>query len=60
MLPFLPDNKNFSYRDNELWCERVPLKQIAEEFGTPVYVYSYNSIKKPFWHISKLLSHIRI
>ena len=48
MLPFLPDNKNFSYRDNELWCERVPLKQIAEEFGTPVYVYSYNSIKEAF------------
>lgn len=48
MLPFLPDNKNFKYRDNNLFCENVPLKLIAKKFGTPVYVYSYNSIKGAF------------
>lgn len=30
----------FHYRDNELYCEEVPLKKLAEEFGTPLYVYS--------------------
>jgi diaminopimelate decarboxylase len=32
------------YRDNELWCEEVPLQELADEFGTPLYVYSKNQI----------------
>ncbi len=32
------------YRDNQLWCEEVPLRELAEEFGTPLYVYSKNRI----------------
>ena len=31
---------HFHYRDGALWCEGVPLTRIAEEVGTPVYVYS--------------------
>src|SRR4051812_31505884 len=27
-------------RDGELWCEDVPLSAIAQNVGTPVYVYS--------------------
>lgn len=30
----------FIYRDNALFAESVPLKQIADEFGTPCYIYS--------------------
>ncbi len=30
----------FIYKDNELFIESVSLKQIAEEYGTPCYVYS--------------------
>lgn len=30
----------FSYRQGELYCEDVPVSRIAEQFGTPVYVYS--------------------
>jgi diaminopimelate decarboxylase len=35
---------NFSYRENELYCEDASLREIAEEFGTPLYVYSKNQI----------------
>jgi diaminopimelate decarboxylase len=35
---------NFSYKENELYCEEVPLREIVEEFGTPLYVYSKNQI----------------
>lgn len=28
------------YRDNDLYIEKVSLKTIAEQFGTPCYVYS--------------------
>lgn len=31
---------SFNYRGNELCCERLPLRRIAEQVGTPVYVYS--------------------
>jgi diaminopimelate decarboxylase len=31
---------SFVYRDGELYCESVPVKQIAAEAGTPVYIYS--------------------
>ncbi len=32
----------FTYRENKLFCENVPVQKIAEEFGTPVYIYSKN------------------
>jgi diaminopimelate decarboxylase len=35
--------KAFTYRDNELHCENVPVARIAEEIGTPLYVYSASS-----------------
>ena len=31
---------HFDLRDGALWCEGVPLARIAQEVGTPVYVYS--------------------
>lgn len=34
----------FTYKQNELYCEGVSLRDIVEEFGTPLYVYSENQI----------------
>ncbi len=34
------DSDYFTYKNNELFCEEVPVKKIAEECGTPVYIYS--------------------
>jgi diaminopimelate decarboxylase len=36
----------FDYRDGGLCVERVPLSRIAEEVGTPCYVYSRGRIEK--------------
>lgn len=30
----------FTYRDQQLHAETIPLSRIAEAFGTPCYVYS--------------------
>lgn len=30
----------FEYKDSLLYCEDVPLQELAEEYGTPLYVYS--------------------
>src|SRR3954449_1044316 len=35
---------SFHYREGELYCENVALSRAAEEFGTPVYVYSAGTI----------------
>lgn len=40
---------NFEYRDNQLFVEQVSLAQIAEQHGTPCYVYSRQAIEQA-WH----------
>lgn len=35
---------DFIYRDSELYTEDVPVREIAEKIGTPVYIYSYNTL----------------
>jgi diaminopimelate decarboxylase len=35
---------SFHYRNGELYCEEVSLKDMADEFGTPLYVYSAGTI----------------
>lgn len=34
----------FTFKRGELHCEGVPLRRLAERFGTPLYVYSQNHI----------------
>ena len=34
----------FHYRQNELYCEDVPVKTIAKEVGTPFYLYSAKTL----------------
>ncbi|MHC4441061.1 MAG: diaminopimelate decarboxylase [Planctomycetota bacterium] len=31
---------HFTYRNNQLYCEEVPVSRIAEAVGTPTYIYS--------------------
>ena len=36
---------SFEYRDNKLYCENLPLSEVARQFGTPTYVYSREAIE---------------
>jgi diaminopimelate decarboxylase len=38
----------FEYRNGEMYAEGVPLKRIAQEVGTPAYVYSLATLKRHF------------
>jgi diaminopimelate decarboxylase len=38
----------FVYKDGELYCERVPLSEIADKYGTPLYVYSAGAIRERY------------
>ena len=41
-------NDNFCYRKDELYCEDVPVREIAEETGTPFYCYSARHLEDRF------------
>jgi len=46
----------FRYQEHELLCEDVPLSELAEEFGTPLYVYSRNQLLANFRALDAPLS----
>jgi diaminopimelate decarboxylase len=35
---------HFPYRNGQLYCDDVPISRLAEEYGTPLYVYSQRAI----------------
>jgi diaminopimelate decarboxylase len=35
----------FEYHDQDLYCEGVPVRKLADRYGTPLYVYSANAIR---------------
>ena len=39
---------HFNYRDNALYCEDVAIQKIAEDIGTPFYLYSHATIKRHY------------
>src|SRR5690554_4982519 len=39
---------HFNYRDGVLYGEEVPLTRVAEQFGTPCYVYSRATLARHF------------
>ena len=39
----------FQYKNNQLMAENLPVKQLAEQFGTPLYVYSKATLER-HWH----------
>jgi len=47
---------DFFYRHNELYCEKVRVRDIAEKVGTPVYIYSYKTFVE---HLAKIQKAFR-
>ncbi len=42
---------HFDHRDGRLWCEQVPLDTLADEIGTPAFVYSAGTMRE---HVQRL------
>jgi diaminopimelate decarboxylase len=49
---------SFHYRDGDLFCENVSLTAAAEEFGTPLYVYSAGTILDHYRRLDTALAEI--
>jgi diaminopimelate decarboxylase len=39
---------HFPYQQDELYCEDIPLRKLAEAVGTPCYVYSHATLSQHF------------
>ncbi len=39
---------HFQYKGNELYAEEVAVREIAENFGTPVYIYSHATLERHY------------
>ncbi|MDK1030858.1 MAG: diaminopimelate decarboxylase, partial [Planctomycetia bacterium] len=49
----------FRYRDGQLFCEDVPAGELAERFGTPLYVYSAGTIVDHFEKLTAAFSDLK-
>ncbi len=54
----------FKFKGNTLYCEDVPVKKIAEKYGTPLFIYSqrtilghFSKLKKAFRRINPLICY---
>ncbi len=47
---------HFEYRDGELYCEGVRLRDLADTLGTPLYVYSSATLERHFTVFSDAVS----
>jgi diaminopimelate decarboxylase len=48
----------FHYENNELFCEEVLVSDIAEQVGTPFYLYSHRTIVEHYRKLDKALESI--
>ncbi|PJG85372.1 diaminopimelate decarboxylase [Conservatibacter flavescens] len=47
----------FHYQQNQLMAEQVPVKHIAEQFGTPLYIYSRATLERHWHAFDKAFGH---
>jgi len=50
---------HFEYRNGEMCAEQVPLKRIAQEVGTPAYVYSLATLMRHFKVFDQAFAKVR-
>jgi len=50
---------DFSYKNGELYCEGVSVRQIVKKTGTPVYIYSYRTFVEHVQKIQKAFRKIK-
>ena len=43
----------FKYVNNQLYCEKVKVQDLAQKYGTPLYVYSYHTLVSHFLKIQQ-------
>ncbi len=50
---------DFHYKGKELYCEDVAVKDVAEEVGTPFYLYSHKTLVDHYTKIAKAFKSVK-
>ncbi len=59
-MPELPDTTEpFVFRDGTLYGEQVALPEVADDFGTPAYVYSASALRANYQRLARAFSALR-
>lgn len=48
----------FRYKNNQLYCEKVKVEDLAQRFGTPLYVYSYHTLISHYMKLQRAFNSI--
>jgi diaminopimelate decarboxylase len=48
----------FHYVADELYCEEVPVREIAEQVGTPFYLYSHSTLRRHIQRFSQAFARV--
>ena len=49
----------FTYKNDVLHCDGLPLNKLAGKFGTPLYVYSATAIRERYRILERAFHHVR-
>lgn len=48
----------FTYKNDELYAENVPVRELAEQYGTPLYLYSKNHLQTQFNELTAAMAEV--
>ena len=48
----------FTYKNSELYAEDVSVRELADKYGTPLYVYSQNHLRQQYRALTEALSEL--
>jgi len=54
-----PVNHDFYFLGRDLYCEKVPVCEIAGAVGTPVYIYSHKTLVEHYAKLTKAFRRVR-
>ncbi len=49
----------FEYHDGHLWCEAVPVRDLAARYGTPLYVYSAGTLAAHYHRMQQAFAELQ-
>ena len=55
-MSIIPSPEYFAYRNSELFVEDIAVKDLADRYGTPCYIYSHHAILDRFFAFEKALN----
>ncbi len=52
------DSNYFTYKNNNLYCEQIPVVDILKEYGTPIYIYNKKFFVDRYLEFEKAFSSV--